>query len=74
MHLVELFKSIRYSDYDEDMVQRMFKQLGIRKFAARMLQVMKETYHLEEGFMPIFPINDHKTDEIRKQLFKLNIQ
>ncbi|MBR1402081.1 MAG: hypothetical protein IJ562_11000 [Prevotella sp.] len=72
-HLTELFQAIRFTEYDEDMVLRMFKQLRIRKFAARMLQIMKEMYGLEVGFMPISPINDKKTGNIRKQLLHINI-
>ncbi len=73
-HLTELYRAIRFTEYDEDMILRMFKQLGIRKFAARMLQIMKETYLLDEGFMPISPLNDKKTEAIRKQLSTINTQ
>lgn len=44
------------------------------KDTARLFQIMKERYGLSEGFMFIEPINDSKTEKLRKMFFKSNIQ
>ena len=55
-------------EYDEDKLQRMLKQLKLQKFTARLMQILQEIYFLEEGYMPIPPIDDKRTNNIRKSL------
>ncbi len=73
-HLADLYCELRFSEYDEDILQRMLKGLKIHRLASRLLQIFSETFFLEEGFMPLAPINDNQTAQIRKILLNTNIQ
>lgn len=73
-HLAELYEAIRFEYYDENVVRLMLKRLNKTKPAARLMRIMGETMGLEEGFMPLEPVDDRGTDKIRKTLFKLKIQ
>lgn len=72
--LADLYSLLRFSDYDERRVEQMMDILGIRKEAARLLQILNESLGLEEGYMPFNPINDRKTEKLRKTFNQLNIQ
>lgn len=65
LHFSELYIMIKYTDYDEDKLIRMLSELHIFKFSARIMQILSELFYLEEGFMPIDPIDDRKTRQIR---------
>ena len=67
-HLTTFYRLLRFGEYDEDKLQRMLKQLKLQKFTARLMQILQETYYLEEGYMPIPPIDDKRTNNIRKSL------
>lgn len=67
-HLADLYDVIKYFDYDEDRLVDIAKELKIRKFLRRMLQVLADEVYLEEGFMPDFPLNDSGTRQIRSRL------
>ena len=67
-HLTTFYRLLRFGEYDEDKLQRMLKQLKLQKFTARLMQILQETYYLEEGYMPIPPIDDKRTKNIRKSL------
>lgn len=67
-HLTTFYRLLRFGEYDEDKLQRMLKQLKLQKFTARLMQILQEAYYLEEGYMPIPPIDDKRTNNIRKSL------
>lgn len=67
-HLTTFYRLLRFGEYDEDKLQRMLKQLKLQKFTARLMQILQETYYMEEGYMPIPPIDDKRTNNIRKSL------
>lgn len=69
-HLTTFYRLLRFGEYDEDKLLRMLKQLKLQKFTARLMQILHETYYLEEGYMPISPIDDKKTNNLRKSLQK----
>lgn len=73
-HLTDLFRELRFKEYDEDKLQRMTKQMGIQKFTSRLMQILHETFYLEEGYMPVPPVDDKRTDNIRKSLLNSNTQ
>ena len=73
-HLVQLYMLLRYSDYDEDKLERMLRSLQMKPFASRLMQILHESLALEEGFMPIPPKDDRTTSSIRKKLQNINIQ
>lgn len=73
-HLIELFKTLRYTDYNEDTLNVMLQRLGNYQDAARIMQLMKDYYGLEEGFMPMEPLNDKITQQIKDKLLLWQVQ
>ena len=63
--LKELNDTLHNLEYDEDALNDMIKQLGEERFAARVMQVLSEEFQLTEGFMPLDPLNDRQTQDIR---------
>ena len=70
-HLIDLFELIRFENYNEDGLTKMLRHLRIKKFASRLLFVMKDILGLTEGFMPIEAVDDKVTDRLRKLITKL---
>lgn len=67
-HVAELYEAIKYYDFDEEQFARIVKRLGIRKFTARMLQIVSDDLYLGEGFLPMPPLNDRGTQRLRSKL------
>lgn len=70
-HLIELYENIKFNNYDENRLAEMLKQIGIFKFASRLVFILNDVLGLSEGFMPIYGIDDKITDKIRMRITKL---
>ncbi|MBP5276968.1 MAG: hypothetical protein J6Z18_00540 [Prevotella sp.] len=73
-HLIDLYKVLRYTDYDEDKITRMLKHLKLFHFTESLLQILHDSLALQEGFMPFDPRNNKRTKKIIQSLHNLNIQ
>lgn len=73
-HLVDLYRILRYTDYDEDKVTRMLKHLKLHHFTESMLQILHDSLGLQEGFMPFDPRDNKRTKKIIQSLHNLNVQ
>ncbi len=72
--LSELCMSLRFNDYDEDLLRKAVSKLGIKGKIARLFQILMERYGLGEGFVFMDPINDKGTRKLKNKLFKANTQ
>jgi len=52
-HLADLYTVVRFTDYDEQRLCRLLKLLKEQKRAAQLLQTLRDTLGLEEGFVPM---------------------
>ena len=68
LQLADYYTYVRHLDVDEETVAHSLKAVGLDAFAARLHQVLHESLYLEYGFMPIAPIDDWKTEGIRKRI------
>lgn len=68
MHLVELDKELRTHDAVEDALCENLQKHNLLKFSARVMQLMKDFTGLEEGFMPVPPLNDRITKTMNIQI------
>lgn len=73
-HLNELYRFLRFQSYNEDKLVRMLNTLKLTDFTASLLQILSETLGLEEGFMPLDPAENQRTNQLRKTLLKTNVQ
>ncbi len=67
-HLCELDKELRDHGCDEEALAERLAELHLLKTARRLMQVMQEETELDEGFMPVAPLNDRTTRNIKRQL------
>jgi hypothetical protein len=65
-HLTEFYEVLRHEDYDEDKLQEVLKYMKLKDLASRLIQILSNTVLLEEGFMPITPLDDKKTHRIKQ--------
>lgn len=73
-HLVELYKALKTIDYDEDTLNVLLMRLGAYQDTARMMQLLKDFYNLEDGYMPMEPLDDKITQKIKDKLLLWQIQ
>ena len=67
-HLCELDRELREHDCEEDQLCETLKEARLYKAARRMMQLMNELTGLDEGFMPLAPLDDRITKQIKKQI------
>lgn len=67
-HLIELDRELRQHDYSETALAEVLRERNLYKPTARLMQLMQELTGLTEGFMPIPPLNDRTTRQIRRQI------
>ena len=67
-HLVELDKELRFHHIEEERLCEELEYRHLQKWAARLMQVMAEVTGLTEGFMPVPPLNDRLTRQLRRQV------
>lgn len=70
-HLLDIYQKLRYHNIDERIFLRMCKRLRIFQFVARLETIMASILFLPEGFMPIPPQDDKKTQLLKNQIIKL---
>lgn len=73
-HLADFYTALRQTDFDEERVARMLKRLNLLMFTRRIMQILADSFSLQEGFMPLPPLNDGGTAKIRTCLYKADIQ
>ena len=59
-----------FDDFDHDFFRGFGRPEHVLygKNAARLIQVLSETTLLDEGYMPISPLNDKTTEKLRNNL------
>ena len=68
LHLIELTRELYRDTVNDDLLQEALEQKGLTKFAARLMQVLQEQTGLDEGYMPVEPLNDRGTQKIRESI------
>lgn len=68
LHLIELSRELRRDNVNDDRLKEAFEEKGLTKYAARLMQVLSEQTLLEEGYMPLQPLDDRGTRQIRNAI------
>ena len=66
LHLIEFTRELYRDTVNDDLLQEALSEKGLTKFAGRLMQVLHEQTLLDEGYMPVDPIDDRGTMNIRK--------
>lgn len=68
LHLIELTRELYRDTVNDDQLTELLGDKKLKDFAARLMQVLREQTLLDEGYMPLIPIDDRQTKHIRKLL------
>lgn len=71
---VELYKVLRFTDFDEVLLLQSLRRMRFMNRAARLLNVLANRYMLTEGFMFTVPKDDYLTKKIKRKLCKIGTQ
>ena len=71
-HLADMYKSIRFTDTDEDRLNEVARMMGILDFSQRLMAVLQVTLGLAEGFQPFKAKDDKTAKAIVKDITKFN--
>ena len=66
--LLEVYSVIRWQYYDEGLLLSILKRWHLLEFSGRLFSVISSLLDLPLGFMPLDPINDPETEEMKKNL------
>ena len=68
LHLIELTREFYRDNINDDLLSDMLEEKGLKGFASRLMQILSEQVLLDEGYMPLTPVDDKQTEKIRKLL------
>lgn len=71
-HLSDAYKSIRFTDADEDRLNEAARLMGILDFSQRLMAVMQAILGLTEGFMPFKAKADKTAKVMMNDITKFN--
>ena len=68
LNMIELTRELYRDNVNDDKLAEALEEANLTKRAARLIQVLHEEILLNEGYMPIDPLDDKQTDVLRNQL------
>ena len=68
LHLIELTRELYRDTVNDDLLQEVLEEKKLTKFASRLMQVLHEQTLLDEGYLPIEPLDDRGTHKIRESI------
>ena len=68
LHLIEFTRELYRDTVNEDALVETIEEKGLTKFAGRLMQVLHEQTRLDEGYMPVDPVDDRSTKKIRESI------
>lgn len=66
--VIELTRELYRDNVNDDKLAEQLEEANLTQSAARLIQVLSETTMLDEGYMPISPLNDKTTEKLRNNL------
>lgn len=68
LQLVELAKALHRPDVEDDSIIDTLAAKRLTKYFQRLLQLLSEQTGLDEGFLPLSPLDDRQTQRLRNRL------
>ena len=68
LHLIELTRELYRDNVNDERLISMLEDKGLTAYTARLMQVLSEVTRLDEGYMPVAPVDDKQTQRIRELL------
>ncbi len=67
-HVVAMAQALRRPDADDELIEEALADKHLTRYFQRLLQILQEQLLQEEGFLPLPPIDDRQTQQLRNQL------
>ena len=68
LHMIELTRELMRDTINDDQLYEALEEKNLKGYAASLMQVLSEETELDEGYMPIQPVDNWQTNQIRKLL------
>lgn len=68
LHLTELTRELYRDSADDGLLAEALEEADLTATAQRLMQILSEQTLLDEGYMPLPPINDRHTRQLRAQI------
>jgi hypothetical protein len=68
LHLIELTRELYRNTVNDEQLIDLLEEKSLASYTARLMQIIQEQTLIDEGFMPITPIDDKQTKHIRNLL------
>lgn len=68
LHLIELTRELYRDTVDDDQLTERLEEKKLTAFTRSLMQVLEEQTALDEGYMPLAPVDNRQTRQIRQQL------
>ena len=68
LHLIELTRELYRDTVDDDQLAEQLEEKKLTAFTQSLMQVLDEQTALDEGYMPLQPVDNRLTRQIRRQL------
>lgn len=68
LHLIEFTRELYRDTVNDDLLATALEEKKLQKYTESLMQVLHEETGLDEGYMPLPPVDNRQTAHIRKQL------
>ena len=68
LHMIELTRELMRDTVNDELLAEALEEKKLTAFAGSLIQVLSEQTELDEGYMPLDPVDNRLTERIRKQL------
>lgn len=68
LNLVELTRELYRDTVDDERLAEVLEEKGLTAFTRSLMQVLSEQTGLDEGYMPLPPVDNRLTQQIRQQI------
>ena len=68
LHLIELTRELYRDTVDDERLAELLEKKSLTAFTQRLMQVLSEQTLLDEGYMPLAPVDDKQTQQLRMTL------
>ena len=66
--MIELTRELMRDTVNDELLAEALEEKKLTAFAGSLIQVLSEQTELDEGYMPLDPVDNRLTERIRKQL------
>lgn len=68
LHIIEFTRELMRETVNDDQLCEALERKNLKDYAASLMQVLSEETELDEGYMPLQPVENRQTNQIRKLL------